>query len=476
MKRNQIILGVAVILCAVFLASCTKETEALSQEEKPLINPPIPGLEKAFTDKEFDISKGLTWNLKNGGSITVPKNAFKLTTGDPASGKATLRFREYHDAAEVYLSGIPMGYKGGTFETAGMFEIRAEQEGQTLELQEEKRINIDLASRVGDKGFNSYALDEELGQWVDEKENNAKKNVNKRRLASKVEDLRPGRKFPLDRKYFALDYNMLMDVYFNHKSKNFNEPLLQEKLKGYGIAWLHSKSYDGVEYAGKPSPASTMVWRKISKADFPSWVKDSECFFEQKNGNTYRMRIKHKNKKDSLDFTVQCIMPLKHLFSLPPEEWANDYKAAFAKFSKEEKRMKLMYDFTRSLELNELGIYNYDRIFKEDDKLLLAASFQYETEFDERVSQPDIVYVPGNKRAVFTYPEYQWEQFPFMPDDNGILFSILPGNILAIYDTKAYKKVDTEALRKQENPAFSFRLKTLKKIESEEDMRKALGV
>ena len=62
------------------------------------------------------------------------------------------------------LSGIKMTYQDGDFESAGMFEIRAEESGKNLELRADKEIDIEMASyREGD--FDSFVMDEAAQQW-----------------------------------------------------------------------------------------------------------------------------------------------------------------------------------------------------------------------------------------------------------------------------------------------------------------------
>ncbi len=475
--------GILCLFITVLFMNCNTTPDVVEVEtipEKPLIQPPIQELISEFEEKEFTIEKGLTWNFKNGTRIKIPANALVDENGNSLKGKATLKFRDYHDAVDVFLSGIPMGYndgKGekGNMETAGMFEMRAEVNGKNVALKNDVTVDVRLASHVGDKGYNSYYLNEEARQWEYLAENKAQKNTRKVNLKKQVEELRPEMVFPLDRKYFALDYRVLLDEYFSHKRKQFNDDLMQQKLKEYGLAWLDADSRDGVEYNGKKMPAALMVWKKISKEKIPSWVKNSKCTFLPKGNNQYIMRIEPQGKSYTTDVVVEMVMPVNYLFKLPPEEWANNYQVAFAKFKKEENRMALLSDFTRSLEANSFGIYNYDRIMKEDEAVLLAANFDFKEKFDETISQPDVYYIPGSERALVKYPQYQWKEFPLMPDEKGLLFSLLPGNKLAIYSNKKYAKIDFQKLRNHTTPSHHFDMVTIvENITSVKDIKNAL--
>ncbi len=469
-------------LCFLILFfGCQTEniTEPTLSVEK-LIQPPIEKLTPTFEEKEFNIAKGMTWNFSNGTSIYIPPNALMDEDSNALTGKAILKFRDYHDAVDVFLSGIPMGYddgKGekGNMETAGMFEIRTEANGKNALLQEGKEVQVNLGTTIGGKGYNSYFLDEEKREWVFLEKNKAKKNSKKINQKKIVEELRPGMPFPLDRKYFALDYRVLLDEFYSKNITQANNQFFQEQLEAYGLAWLDTDSKDGVEYNGNKKPAALMVWKKISEESFPSWVKNSTCEFKKKSGNRYFMRIHEKDKKYFTDVEVEWVMPVSYLFKLPPEDWANDYQASFTKFKKEEKRMNLMTNFIRSLEVQEFGIYNYDRIMKEEKAIPLLANFEFEASFDETVSKPDVYYIPSSERALVKYPQKQWSDFPLMPDNGGRIFSLLPGNKIALYEKKKYRKIPFPELRQMEQPAYEFEMAiALENISSPEQLKKVL--
>lgn len=472
--------GLGLVCLAVFFMMKNNDQKTPEIIESELIQPPIPALTPQFVEKEFNVEEGVIWNFPNSTQIRIPANALMDKDSNDLKGKATLKFRDYHNAVDVFLSGIPMNYSDssgitGNMQTAGMFEVRVEVDGKEAFLKEGKNVRIELASQVPDKGYNSYFLDEEAKEWTYLEPNKAQRNKKKITQKKVVEELRPGIPFPLSRKYFALDYWVLKDAYFKDDKKKFDDVLLKQQLEAYGLDWLNSESLDGVDYNGKKKPAALMVWKKISNYDLPRWVENSTTHFTKMGGNRYNMRIKSEEGKDSTDVLVELVMPINYLFKLPPEEWANDYQAAFSKFKKEEKRLAVMSDFMRNLDVNNFGIYNYDIIMKEDEALQVSAGFNFKEKFDENVSAPDVYYVPGTGRAVVKYPQYQWKDFPLMPDEKGMMFSLLPGNKLAIYDRKEYGNIDFKKLKKEEKPSFEFDMVTvIENITSAKDLEKVL--
>ncbi len=145
---------------------------------QPFINPPIESLKQDFTVKQVDANQGGIYEYENGSKVIVPAAAFLDQDGQIVSGEVEIKFREYHDFIDFFVSGIPMEYdSAGTkynLESAGMIEIYAEQNGKRLNLAPDKSIDVQLVSevsvaaknRASKPDFNIYRLDEEQRNWV----------------------------------------------------------------------------------------------------------------------------------------------------------------------------------------------------------------------------------------------------------------------------------------------------------------------
>lgn len=126
------------------------------------------GLDVKFNAWEMDADKAKVFKLKNGSNIHVPAGAFIDKFGQPVKGKVEIKYREFHNAADIIASGIPMHYdSAGTrhhFESGGMFEIRGNQNGEPVFLANGKNIDVNMVSYNKDKNFNHYYLDESKTQ------------------------------------------------------------------------------------------------------------------------------------------------------------------------------------------------------------------------------------------------------------------------------------------------------------------------
>ena len=137
-----------------------------------VVKEPIKDLSKPFTNYEIDNSKGGAITYPSGSVVTVPANAFVRPNGEPATGKVNVQYREFHDAVDIFLSGIPMNYdslgKKYQLESAGMMEIYANQNGEKLALASDKSLDIALKSNItsDEQQYNIYELDANTKKWT----------------------------------------------------------------------------------------------------------------------------------------------------------------------------------------------------------------------------------------------------------------------------------------------------------------------
>ena len=117
--------------------------------------------------------KGGEFTAVSGAVLRIPPDAFADANGNPVSGEVDFKFREFRDAAEILSSGLPMTYDSAgvtqLFQSAGMFEARAEQQGKELRLRAGKAVDMDYPPARRGEDFNFYALSEDGEQWAFER-------------------------------------------------------------------------------------------------------------------------------------------------------------------------------------------------------------------------------------------------------------------------------------------------------------------
>jgi len=145
------------------------------------ISSPFESVNVAYHDQVIDPVNGGEIQLENGTQIQIPENAFVDNTGKLVSAPVKIKYREFHNGAEILASGIPMKYKGGNFQTAGMFEIEGTTvDRQPVALAEGKSITVNMASFVAGDQYKFYYFDESSGEWVERGKNSSRENPRKK--------------------------------------------------------------------------------------------------------------------------------------------------------------------------------------------------------------------------------------------------------------------------------------------------------
>ncbi|MCW3083243.1 MAG: hypothetical protein JWP12_609 [Bacteroidetes bacterium] len=173
------IIGAAAIVTAVVL-NMNKPADKIQTPQTPTapavaahkscILSPLPAKEEPFAQFKISAKDGGIINYKTGSSIHVPANAFLSNGANPLPDSITIRYREFHDPLDIFLSGIPMNYDSAgtryTLQSAGMLEILAFDGNQKLNLDPKKPIEIKMASTTDDTNYNLYQLDTVAKNWV----------------------------------------------------------------------------------------------------------------------------------------------------------------------------------------------------------------------------------------------------------------------------------------------------------------------
>ncbi len=151
------------------LESTLKNTSDSTKVEE-FIQPPVTGAEMPFLAYRISTKNGGVINYPTGSTITIPANAFVNKNGKAVSDSVDVKYREFHNPLEIFLSGIPMNYDSAgvsrVLESAGMIEILAFDKEDKLSLSEQSQIEIKMASATNEERFNLYELDTLTKNWV----------------------------------------------------------------------------------------------------------------------------------------------------------------------------------------------------------------------------------------------------------------------------------------------------------------------
>ncbi len=184
-RYSAVIAGITVICTVSYLALFKNETKQNTTHEtvitqntntqntptkKNFISEPSQKLKVNYTSYKINNAKGGEIKHPTSSKIKVPVNTFVDKNGKDIIGDVTIEYREFHDAADIIASGIPMTYDSAgtkyTLESAGMFDIKGSQNGEPVFIKKDKKVEVELASANSENKFNQYFLDTVTKNWL----------------------------------------------------------------------------------------------------------------------------------------------------------------------------------------------------------------------------------------------------------------------------------------------------------------------
>lgn len=420
-----------------------------------------------FKGHEFDSKEAKTIKHFTGTTIQIPAQAFVDAQGKPVSGNVKVNYREFHQASEIIASGITMQYdsagKRHSFETAGMFDIRAEQAGKPVFLAKDKNIKIDLAS-YKEGAFNFYYLQEY------KQEKMAQVHFSAPFISTAMaQDIRPGEDkwqllqtstLPAPNKERAekmaeIDKNLPTEpkqpVAYNDKipvlDLNIDVKEFPELRAFEGLIWQYAGDLeDAAKNPKKNEWIFDYTWQNIKLEDTGDMQYRLTLAGKDKNFETLiRPTLKGMNYEKA-----------KALFEEKRKQYEADVekrKDEIAKLKAEKSFWNRQSKFIRSLQIQSFGIYNCDRIFRSDDAIEIAMQLQVPEDKGANDSKTATVYMMFDNNVI----QYQALQnkvphaFILSKRPNKMLVVFQNSNKVAVYSREDFAKLgDPEKMKGKE--------------------------
>ncbi len=365
--------------------------------------------------------------LKNS-RITVPANAFIDKLGKEVEGKIELVFKEYQTVGEILASEIPMVYTNPNgekenFESAGMFEIRAFQGKEELRLKPNKTIKVELSS--SDNGqYNFYQLNDQHQNWSINKENCLPvPNDYRQSMQNELDEMDNA---VLDEPKKPIDYNPNQPVFDINQDFNNNQ-----ELKDFnGVMWQPTE--------GDINKSKQMYEKVVSK--------QIEFFkMEPADNENLEFVLKFISTTDTILFKAAPILKGR-LLSQQKDKNEKLIKGLIASAKKHKNitdQIKRESELLRTFDVAELGIYNYDRQFKDPNAIMIDALLAF-----EGISEPQdlefvsIYLIPSSKRVVIKYTEETFHSLAINPKENNKLVAVLPDNTVFYFSNKDFHELN----------------------------------
>jgi len=417
----------------------------------------------------------------NGSKISIPRESLVDENGNLIKEPVTITLTNFMDPSEIMTAGIPMNYSDDTtrstpFQSAGMFEIQANtSSGQKVNIHKDHPLSMELATYRAEKGFDNFYLDTITGKWTKIENDNLHLNLDKEDVKAQLSKLKS--KTIFGGNLFVFDWNSLLDEYFNDDYVKISPYIenkkkkLPQKLLKYGIDGENIRDYEMVTLNNTEVPAGLIIWEKVTKEKFPEWTDYVLAKHKKLEGDIYELSMENpKNKKEIFTTKVRPKMTIKSLFKVAPEKWSTSYEQTLKDIQEHELTLSKMNDLSRTLQINQFGIYNCDRLYKQPE--MFVAKIDFIIPKGKKGFAPDkFFYISKRDKVCIDYTFENNNQLTLCNDPTASLYTVLEDDILAIVSSDELLKLSKENPNKQK-----LIFKRNRKIEKIEDLKSIIGI
>lgn len=407
------------------------------------IRPPVKEADVPFKQVNFDAEKGLKMHYKTGTNITIPAGALTDKKGNPVTGEATLLYREFQNADEIFRSGIPMGNIGDdeALQSNGMFEIRAQQNGNELSIAPDKEIQVQLAAYRPSDGYNIYQLASDYTWEATDKPrtlaNRDKLDSCNKLPAKPNEPINPA----------VTDNDMVIDVDADYST---NPQLAAFRNTQWKVVRVPGDNLDAEQWAFR------VAWShfKIVKVD------PANRIFRMEMGTSFVDSTDKTALRKSFGVQVTPVLVGDDL-----EAALADFKAKVAAFDStiylvdmEEKRLADEADALNAFSINKMGVWNCDQYVNKQEYAKVKATFDFTDKLNPYFYRIQVYAMNHDNNTVQIYNPFTWSSFYLKTGSNTSLMAVLPNRKVAIFSAEDFKKVNFTDYANRNQP-YKFNMK-----------------
>lgn len=427
------------------------EVKTTEEQVFQAINKPFESFGVAFHEYIYNSGKTNVIDFHTGSKITIPNAAFVDKNGNEVTKGIKILYREFHSVAEIIASGINMNYKDGSFESAGMFEIRAFKDDKELQLKDGKSIQVDLASYKNEDGFGNYYMNEKKG-WSSTPDGEILPNEDKKTQLAELKN-----------KIDSLEKVCVI------------KPQIYNPQKDQIIDLnLESHIYDELGFL------SDAMWKIIDEGDQFDKVKYGRVKWtnmqlEPKECNSYTVKLDNwtyanRDNKTEVEFEAEpvwsevIIKDKMDSYGKRKNELDRSYREKMIKRKQHAKEA----DILRTFNVNNMGIWNSDRIINREGYLAFHPKFNFPEELETDIA----VFLIVNESFVIKYYSPH-EEMKIDPKQDNCLMAVLNGDRVVKIESNDVKAVFAENNYniKGKSIAFNFNYENATECKSVNDLQ-----
>lgn len=432
----------------------------------PFKHKPFDAIDIGFHQYEINANQDTIVSYASGSTLVISKNCFVDAQGQPATGTIHLQYRELRNPYEIWLSGIPMAVQNKTqspqLESAGMLEIRASQNGKTLQLQTGQGLKVTMISEQKDENYNLYYLDSTTQNWR-ETQKNLPVTVSQAFSGHAIKEKQLQTAIEQMHKKAAEKLPVLPQVATPHRYR-FHVKLDLSTFP-------EMKIYDGIEWEYADSKTSNDPMNNPWVTD-NTWLSMELERTAQKN--IYQLTLRDHTRTYSTKvrpvFEAADLADAQALYN----EHFEIYKKYIAKkeaqvraqqalIAQQKNKEQALQTVSRTFEITAMGIWNSDRIINEPSTSYVAnARF----ELDKQPCKAAKVYVI-DRALNSVYYAYELPRLNFHNEHDNTLLVITDKGELGIATDKEFDKLG----RHTEHHSFQLKKIAFSNSDSPEKLR-----
>lgn len=358
----------------------------------------------------INASKKNLFVSKKGIKISIPENAFVTSSGEKPKGNVSVKISEYHNPADILISGIPMQYKTNNgpvqMESAGMFNIEATAAGKPLQLAKGKEIAMQMPTKNSDTNFNLYYFDASTNEWR-QVINNLPIETPEAKVEKEIIQTAPLRS-TTEAAAITIEWAAVDNIQRMIDGKNVN--LVRPVC-------LYDDTYFTFPIITNKYPELLLfkesVWTGYSKQDKlkasaafeMDQLINAEIIERETPLNKYLIRFEFKNIKFEAYMSIAsksdfCEINDEIYFSVYDQRSVDENK--IEKIKTKTKIAKKQNEIYRSFSINRLGIWNCDRLYLLTKKATINPRFKNKS--NNEFYKPATTYLIDKKiNSVWTF-------------------------------------------------------------------------
>ncbi len=414
------------------------------------IEPPIIAADIPFNEYLLHPDSSMLIHLPTGTSIKISSAVFEREDGKPIEGSIAFRVREFHNAYDILRAGIPMSTgddRKNFLQSAGMIELRANNNGMPVKLKEGKKLEVALAGYKLSDGYDLYYTADGSNWAIKDRfitDSNTRRNNRLRELSIIPQS-------PLDSGEITKD--LIVSLQVDLTALPYLKPFAN-------LQWLIAKK----DINPQVIAAMRIIWDDVAIREISRRKLQYELVFKKKlslisdSEMVQQLVVKAspitggKNKRED-----------RRMFA---DQMAT-YKIILAKVEEEKSRLLQEAAMLNSFKISKMGIWNIDRLMKSNDMFFVNVSFDFEKQINRDYNNLKVFIIYEDENSVLPYAAKEWTKIGFRPNQKVSLVVVLPKNEIAL--------VTSEQLQQQLKTATPTLLFKTKRVSGVEFLRNFKG-